>query len=60
MVSNNLKTLNYFDKVVYMKDGSIDFFGSAEDFERSDQYLLVKIKSKIFFKFFFNFSNFFS
>ena len=38
MVSNNLKTLNYCDKVVYMHKGRIQFFGTPETFKQTEQY----------------------
>ena len=38
IVSNNLKTLNYCDKVIYMHKGRIQFFGTPEKFKKTEQY----------------------
>ena len=38
IATNNLKMLNYADKVIHVKKGRIDFYGNPEEFKESEQY----------------------
>ena len=38
IATNNLKMLNYADKVIHVRKGRIDFYGNPENFKESEQY----------------------
>ena len=38
IATNNLKMVNYADKIIHVRKGRIDFYGNPENFKESEQY----------------------
>ena len=38
IATNNLKLINYADRVIHVTKGRVDFYGNPEEFKQSKQY----------------------